>query len=89
MPGGVQKEYSKRKSIMSYLSDNIDIKKNLTATNTTTACREVTYKNNIIAPKGFYYYGFPGEEYDQALMSTKFPNTRGRFLTNSLRNAID
>ena len=49
----------------------------------------MTYKHNIIAPKGVYSCGFPGEEYDQALMSTKFPNTRGSSLTNSLRNVID
>ena len=49
----------------------------------------MTYKNNIITPQGFYYYGFSGEEYYQALMSTTFPNTRGGFLTNSLRNVID
>ena len=51
--------------------------------------RDVFIYNTFIAPKGFYYYGFPDEEYDQSLMSTKFPNTRGSFLTNSLRNVIE
>ena len=31
----------------------------------------------------------PGEEHDQDLFSTKFPNTRGMFLTRSLRNVIE
>ena len=83
----IKKNTRKRKSTMSCLKYNIEIylaKKNC-------ACREVevTYENNIIAPKGFSYYGFPGEEYDQSLMSTTFPNTRGSFLTNSLRNVIE
>ena len=44
--------------------------------------------NTFIPPRVFYYYGLPGEEYDQALISIKFSNTRGIFLTNSLRNVI-
>ena len=45
--------------------------------------------NTFIPHRGFYYYGLPGEEHHQALISTKFPNTRGMFLTNSLRNVIE
>ena len=74
-----------RTFLLNCLNGEIVDKNNSSVKNTTTTCREVTYKNNIIAPKGFYYYGLPGEEHDQALMSTKFPNTRGMFLTNSWR----
>ena len=72
---------------MSCLNDNIE--KYLAAKNTTTACREVTCKNNIIAPQGLYYYGLPGEEHDQDLFSTQFPNTRGMSFTHPLRNIIE
>ena len=57
--------------------------------NTGTTPREVYKYKTSIVPRGCQYYGLPGEEHDQALMSTKFPNTRGMFLTNSLRNVID
>ena len=75
--------------LLNCLNDEIADKNNSAVTNTTTTLREVTYRNNIIAPQGCYYYGLPGEEHDQALISTKLLNTRGMFLTNSLRNAID
>ena len=52
-------------------------KKYSAAMNTTTACREL------------YYYGLPGVEHDQDLFSTQFTNTRGMFLTRSLRNVIE
>ena len=78
----------KRKSFSDCLKINIEIYE---AKRNCACSREVkvTYRNNIIAPKGFYYYGFPGEEYNRSLMSTTFPNTRGSFLTNTLRNVIN
>ena len=66
-----------RKSILTCLNDEIVEKKNSAATNTTTTPREL------------YYYGMPCEEHDQDLFSTKFSNTRGMFLTRSLRNVIE
>ena len=48
---------------------------------------EVT--TTIYATGGLYYYGSPGNEYNEALYSTKCPNTRGMFLTHSLKNVIE
>jgi len=84
----VKKNARKRKSYL----ESSKIKMEIILAKKKCACSrevEVTYRNNIIAPKGFYYYGFPGEEYNKSLMSTTFPNTRGRFLTNTLRNVIN
>ena len=66
-----------RKFLLNYLIDEIVTKNNEELTNTISAYR------------GVYYYGLPGDEYDDALYSTKFPNTRGMFLTRSLRNVIE
>ena len=63
--------------LLNCLNDEIVVKKNSAVTNAVSACREL------------YYYGLPGEEHDQALISNKCPNTRGMLLTNSLRNVID
>ena len=45
--------------------------------------------NTIAISRELYYYGFPGEKQDEALFSTQHPNTRGMFLTHSLRNVIE
>jgi len=45
--------------------------------NTTTACRDL------------YHYGLSSEEHDQVLFSTNSPNTRGMFLTRSLRSVLE
>ena len=66
-----------RKFLLNCLIDEIVTKNNAEVTNTIFACR------------GLYYYGLPGEEHDQDLFSTQFPNTRGIFLTRSLRNVIE
>ena len=44
--------------------------------------------NMFGSPRDLYYYGMPGVEHDQDLLSTKFPNTRGTFLTRALRNVL-
>ena len=66
-----------RKFLLNCLIDEIVTKNNKEVTNTIPACR------------GLYYYGFPGEKQDEALFSTQYPNTRGMFLTRSLRNVIE
>ena len=66
-----------RKFLLNCLNDEIVAKNNAEVTNTISACR------------GLYYYGLPGEKQDQDLFSTQFPNTRGMFLTRSLRNVIE
>ena len=86
----IKKKTRKRKSFSECLKINIEIdeaKKNC-GCHRDVRPPDVFIYNTFIAPKGFYYYGFPGDEYDQSLMSTTFPNTRGSFLTNSLRNVI-
>ena len=45
--------------------------------------------NTTTSPRELYYYGLPGEEYDQALFSTKFSNTRDIILTHSSKNIIE
>ena len=45
--------------------------------------------NTTTGLQGFYYYRQPGEEHDQDLFTTEFPNTRDMFLTNFLRNVIN
>ena len=62
---------------MNCLNDEIFVKHNSSQTNT------------INISRGLYYYGFPGEKQDEALFSTHYPNTRGMFLTHSLRNVIE
>ena len=66
-----------RTYILNCLNDEIVEKNNSAVTNTISACRE------------WYYYGMPGEVHDQDLFSTQFSNTRGMFLTCSLRNVIE
>ena len=36
-----------------------------------------------------YYYGLPGDEHDETLYSTKFPNTRVMFLIRSFMSMIE
>jgi len=79
----------KRKFVLNCLNDEIVHEKNAAAMNTFITYRDVYKYNTCIALRGFYYYGLPGQVHDQALISTKFPNTRGMFLTNSLRNVIE
>ena len=66
-----------RKFLLNCLNDEMVTKNN----------EEVT--TTIYATGGLYYYGSPGNEYNEALYSTKFPNIRGIFLTHSLRNVIE
>ena len=66
-----------RKCVLNRLNDEIVVKKNSAVTNTISAFREL------------YYYGMTGEELDQDLFFTQFPNTRSMFLTGALRNVID
>ena len=53
-----------RKFLLTCLNDGIVHVKNSAAMNKTTACREVYTYSAFIAPRGFYYYGMPGEEHD-------------------------
>ena len=66
-----------RTYLLNCLNDEIVREKNSAVANTITACQDV------------YYYGLHGQVHDQALIFTKFPNTRGMFLTRSLRNVIE
>ena len=66
-----------RKFVLNCLNHEIVCEKNSAVANTISACRDL------------YYYGLHGQVHDQALISTKFPNTRGMFLTRSLRNVIE
>ena len=66
-----------RTYLLNCLNDEILDKQYSSVTNTIFACRYL------------YYYGLPGEEHDQDLFTTKFPNTRDMFLTNFLRNVIN
>ena len=65
-----------RKNLLTCLNDEIVVKNNSAVTNV------------ISAPRELYYYRVPGQTHDQDLFSTQFSNTRGMFLTNSLRNII-
>jgi len=60
-----------------WLNDEMIAKKYAAEINTNTARREL------------YYYGLHGDEHDQALFSTKYPNTRDMFLTRSLISIIE
>ena len=62
---------------MNCLNDEIVVKNDSSQTNT------------LLNFRGLYYYGFPGEKQDEAIFSTQYPNTRGMFLTHSLRNVIE
>ena len=62
---------------MDCLNDEILAKKYSAEINTNTARREL------------YFYGLPGDENDQALFSTKFPNTRAMCLTYTLGSKIE
>ena len=63
--------------LLTCLTDDISEKKNSAAMNMTGS------------PWDLYYYGMPGVEHDQDLLSTKFPNTRGTFLTRALKNVLE
>ena len=79
----------KRKFVLNCLNDEIVHEKNSAAMNTFITYRDVYRYNTFIALRSFYYYGLHGQVHDQALICTKFPNTRGMFLTTSLKNGIE
>ena len=66
-----------RKCVLNRLNDETVVKKKSAVTNAISAFREL------------YYYGMTGEELDQDLFFTQFPNTRSMFLTGALRNVIE
>ena len=66
-----------RTFFLNCLNDEIVVKNDSSQTNT------------LLNFRGLYYYGFPGGKQDEAFFSTQHPNTRGMFLTNSLRNVIE
>jgi len=66
-----------RTYLLTCLTDEIVVKNHSAETNTISAYREL------------YYYRLPREDNDQDFFSTKFTNTRGVFLTRSLRNVIE
>ena len=86
---------------MNCLIDEILDAKYSAVINTNTASRELNCLNDEMIAKKYaivintntsdresYYYGMPGDEHDQALYSTKLPNTRAIFLTRYTRSMI-